>query len=188
MSRSRLDRASLGTAWHDFKLLLQKYERSETTMLDRWSITVSDIDPDPIRRAASSDGLEVKFGRKILLIVKHKIDFSWQDPNGQRALTIPKMLSEHGQIPFTIINNYFSIGVVGDPHILGSRCARLSIIRNIPGRSYLLQVSLGARKEPKQVQQPHEEQDLVLRVRNLRTVLVLVQKSTRKHRTHCAWD
>ena len=42
------------------KLSLQKYERSETTMLDRWSITVSDIDPDPIRRAASSDGLEVK--------------------------------------------------------------------------------------------------------------------------------
>ena len=29
-------------------------------MLDRWSITVSDIDPDPIRRAASTDGLEVK--------------------------------------------------------------------------------------------------------------------------------
>ena len=42
------------------KLSLQKYERSETTMLDRWSIAVSDIDPDPIRRAASSDGLEVK--------------------------------------------------------------------------------------------------------------------------------
>ena len=43
-----------------YKLSLQKYERSETTMLDRWSITVSDVDPDPIRRAASSDGLEVK--------------------------------------------------------------------------------------------------------------------------------
>ena len=42
------------------KLSLQKYERSETTMLDRWSITVSDIDPDPIRRVASTDGLEVK--------------------------------------------------------------------------------------------------------------------------------
>ena len=34
-------------------------------MLDRWSIAVSDIDPDPIRRAASSDGLEVKVAVKL---------------------------------------------------------------------------------------------------------------------------
>ena len=39
-------------------------------------------------------------------------DFMLQDISGTKSLTIPKMLSEHGQIPFTIINNYFSIGVV----------------------------------------------------------------------------
>ena len=56
-------------------LPLQKYERAETTMLDRWSITVSDVDPDPIRRAASTDGLEVsvaleEIARPLLLRLK----------------------------------------------------------------------------------------------------------------------
>ena len=39
-------------------------------MLDRWSITVSDVDPDPIRRAASSDGLEVKAAPHTIITIQ----------------------------------------------------------------------------------------------------------------------
>ena len=53
------------------------------------------------------------------------------------------------------------------------------------GRGHLLQVPPGAGEEPSEVQQPDEEQAVVLRVRHLRTVLVLLQEPSREHRAHC---
>jgi hypothetical protein len=48
----------------------------------------------------------------------------------------------------------------------------------------LLQVSPGAGEEPAEVQQPDEEQAVVLRVRHVGAVFVVLQKSPRKHRAH----
>ena len=53
------------------------------------------------------------------------------------------------------------------------------------GRGHLLQVPPGAGEEPSEVQQPDEEQAVVLRVRHLRAVLVLLQEPSREHRAHC---
>jgi hypothetical protein len=49
------------------------------------------------------------------------------------------------------------------------------------GRGDLLQVPPGAGEEPAEVQQPDEEQAVVLRVRHVGTVFVVLQKSPRKH-------
>ncbi len=48
----------------------------------------------------------------------------------------------------------------------------------------MLQVSPGAREEPAKVQQPHEEQAVVLRVRHLGAVLFVLQEPPRRRRAH----
>ena len=63
-------------------MLLQKIERSTTTLLDRWSISITDVQGQT-----------------------NEPDNGSMDPPSR------DVVSE--KIPFDIINNYFSIGVVG---------------------------------------------------------------------------
>ena len=101
-------------------LFLQKIERSSTTMLDRWSIEITEItETDP------------------MLDQQEEHSGSNKEPSSK-----DRRVSEN--IPFNIINNYFSIGVV--------RFTSIRVILNrlkpglilIPGCSHLFQVPSGA--------------------------------------------
>ena len=107
--------------------MLQKVEKSSQTLLDRWSISITEIE-----ESASN---------------------SSQDHLDRRCVS--------EKIPFNIINNYFSIGVVSWPGYMGKVCILWSNCA-FSGRRHLLKVSPRAREEPSKVQQPYEEQTVVL--------------------------
>ena len=109
-------------------------------MLDRWSITITDQKGEEEYSKGSKDNL-----------------------NEEKR----KMVSE--KIPFNIINNYFSIGVVSNtksfsPFFMGGKkneCENMSLLLLL-GRCHLLKVSPRTGKESAKVQQPYEEQIVVL--------------------------
>ena len=112
-------------------------------MLDRWSITITDQKGEEEYSKGSKDNL-----------------------NEEKR----KMVSE--KIPFNIINNYFSIGVVsnsaksfsrffmGENGMDGENMSLLLLL--LLGRCHLLKVSPRTGKESAKVQQPYEEQIVVL--------------------------
>lgn len=70
-------------------------------------------------------------------------------------------------VPYNIINNYFSVGVVSlelHPFVLDKHKGSSAAELNLLGRRNLRKVSLGARAKSTQIQQQNEEQIVVLRV------------------------